>query len=350
MSIESKMTGIASTIHRRLSGRWRRDPGIPAEGSDSAEIVSAPAPPESQWYRGYSDEDLSVFEPFPPVPNQSRPGFIADFLGVWTRVDYATPFAQFDGQVFGTPVPVGDWFHAETIEYVGLLKSVLTAKDRYVALELGAGWGPWLISGGTAARRRGISEIRLHGIEGDPEHFDYMQTHFRDNGFDPTAHRLDNAVIGVRPGRARWPKMAAPSADWGGRPLACSGEDGGFAPDANDSDYRGLVFDEHIDVEMLAFDSVLDREPLWDLVHIDVQGGEGELCAASIEKLKERVRWLVIGLHSRKIDGDLIDLFFRHGWILENEKPTRFRYIPSVASLEAMTYVDGTQVWRNPRF
>ena len=223
-------------------------------------------------------------------------------------------------------MPVDDWFHAETIEYVGLLKSVLTAKDRYVALELGAGWGPWLISGATAARRRGIKDIRLHGVEGDPEHFASMQTHFRDNGFDPAAYRLDNAAIGVKAGRARWPKLADPSDDFAVRPLACSGEDGNFADGRERPRLQGAVFDEYIDVEMLSFDSVLEREPLWDLVHIDVQGTETELCSASAEILNQRVRWLVIGMHSRKIDGDLIDLFFRHGWILENEKPSRFDY------------------------
>jgi hypothetical protein len=341
MSIESRVTGLASKIHRRVSDRWRRDPDAAAE--------NRPQLPTSQWYRGYSDEDLSVFEEFPPVPGASQPGYIVDFLGIRTRVTYATPFAEFDGRVFSTPVPVGDWFHAETIEYVGLLKSVLTATDRYAVLELGAGWGPWLVSGATAAKRRGITDIRLHGVEGDREHFAFMQSHFRDNGFDPAAYRLDNAVIGVTPGRARWPKLAVPSADWGGRPLACSGRDGNFAGNAKESDYRGLRYDEYIDVEMLSFDGVLERETLWDLVHIDVQGGEAELCSASAEMLTQRVRWLVIGLHSRKIDGELIDLFFRNGWILENEKPTQFSYNPAAASLEAMTFVDGTQVWRNPR-
>ena len=57
---------------------------------------------------------------------------------------HATPFSSLDRRVFGTPVPVGDW-HAETIEYVGLLKSVLTARKRYVVLELGAGWGPRVV-------------------------------------------------------------------------------------------------------------------------------------------------------------------------------------------------------------
>src|SRR5208283_6205765 len=105
-----------------------------------------------------------------------------------------------------------------------------------------------LISGAMVAKRRGIKDIRLHGVEGDPEHFASMQTHFRDNGFDPAVYRLDNAVIGVKPGRSRWPKLAVPSADFAVRPLACSGEDGNFGTNAKDPDYRGAVFDEYIDV------------------------------------------------------------------------------------------------------
>lgn len=155
MSIESKVTRLASKVHRRLSGCWRRDPAAPAEtrdlGQRTAPMENLPRLPASQWYRGYSDEDLSVFDEFPPVSSDPQAGFIVDFLGVRTRVAHATPFTTLDGRVFGAPVPVSDWFHAETIEYVGLLKSVLTARECYVALELGAGWGPWLISGATAA-------------------------------------------------------------------------------------------------------------------------------------------------------------------------------------------------------
>ena len=148
MSIESKVTGLASKVHRRLSGRWRREPAAPAETHDlvrkTAPTENLPHLPTSQWYRGYSDEDLSLFDKFPPVPSDPQTGFIVDFLGVRTRVTHATPFTSLDGRVFGTPVPVGDW-HAETIEYVGLLKSVLTARKRYVVLELGAGWGPRVV-------------------------------------------------------------------------------------------------------------------------------------------------------------------------------------------------------------
>ena len=49
------------------------------------------------------------------------------------------------------------------------------------------------------------------------------------------------------------------------------------------------------------------------------------------------------------LDGDLIDLFHREGWILEHEKPSRFTFVPGATVLEAMNEADGTQVWRNPR-
>jgi hypothetical protein len=65
--------------------------------------------------------------------------------------------------------------------------------------------------------------------------------------------------------------------------------------------------------------------------------------------LNERVRWVVIGVHSRILDADLLRLFHGAGWILEHEKPTRFRFNPSKATFEAMVIADGTQVWRNRR-
>ena len=128
MSIDSQV----ARLRRRLS-RWRLEPAARGQaravsGRQSASTDETSQLPTSQWSRGYSDDDLSVFDGFPPVPGKSQSGFIVDFLGVRTRVAHAAPFAGFDGKVFSTPVPVGDWFHAETIEYVGLLKCVVTAK------------------------------------------------------------------------------------------------------------------------------------------------------------------------------------------------------------------------------
>ncbi len=58
---------------------------------------------------------------------------------------------------------------------------------------------------------------------------------------------------------------------------------------------------------------------------------------------------MIVGTHSRKIDGDLIDLMWRQGWVLEEEMPARFNFLGFLPTLEGMTYSDGTQVWRNPQ-
>jgi hypothetical protein len=88
--------------------------------------------------------------------------------------------------VHGLPIP-GDW-HAEAVEWLGLLKTAKTARERYVAMEWGAGWAPWLVVGATAARHLGVTESRLYGIEADPVHFSAMHQHFVDNDLPPERH------------------------------------------------------------------------------------------------------------------------------------------------------------------
>jgi FkbM family methyltransferase len=295
-------------------------------------------------YAGYSEADRAIFDLFPIADPEPRPGFVTNFLGVRTRVDFVHVFHRHDGRVYGVPLPLHDGYFAETVEYIGLLKSVATARDRFTALELGAGWGPWLVAGAAAARVRGIGRIRLHGVEADPDHFASMLVHFRDNGLDPAEHRLDNAAVGVEDGWVRWPKLADATGEWSVRPL--ERED---AAGAGGTDYLGREFREHLDVRVLSIRDILRREDVWDLVQIDVQGTETEVCSAAADLLDERVRWLIIGTHSRKIEGDLVALFFQRGWVLENETTAQSRFAPHAPTLEAMTYHDGTQVWRNPR-
>src|SRR5262245_12210458 len=162
-----KVTCLASKVHRRLSGRWRRDPVAPMDSHNLARKTTPAGTllplPESQWYRGYSDQDLSLFNHSTPVKSDPQPGFIVDFLGVLIRISHMKSIAGLDGQLLGLSVPVDDGFHAETIEDVGLLKSVLTAQERYVALELGAVWGPWLVSGG---RQPGAGASRTSDFTG----------------------------------------------------------------------------------------------------------------------------------------------------------------------------------------
>jgi FkbM family methyltransferase len=296
----------------------------------------APAGP-LQAFPGYASGELHLIRSAHCHRPAGESGFITDRLGVRTRVTSLWDGAQaLSGKVTGLPIPA-DW-HCEAVEWVGLLKAVRAARGQFVAMELGAGWGPWLVAGAKAASDAGITRLRLLGVEADPVHFGYLRQHFTDNGLDPEAHTLLNAAVGPEAGQARWPCVADPRNDWGLRPL-----------DASGADYRGHPTSGMRDVTILGFADLLAREALWDLVHIDVQGGETELCRSAMALLGERARHVVIGTHSRVIDGALMALFLASGWALENEKPARMQYRAGAPTPEAMTVADGVQVWRNPR-
>lgn len=290
-----------------------------------------------QMYPGYSETDLALLNDFLVGVRQPEPGFLVDFLGSKIRATSLWKQGRsLEGHVLGLPVP-GD-FHAEAVEWIGLLKAVKSAAGQYVAMELGAGFGPWTIAGAVAARHRGIRDIRLTAVEGDPAHFRSLRQHFLDNGFAPDHHRLVQAAVGVSAGVAEWPVLDDAEAveEWGNRPIT----DG--------SCYTGQAPRPTRKIQMIPMRDLVTQERRWDLIHIDVQGGEFEICQSCVEALNERVHWLLIGTHSRKIEGDLLDLLYRSGWQLEHEKPAKFVPQPKPPSLEAMTTLDGTQVWRNP--
>ena len=297
-----------------------------------------------QLYPGYAEEDLAIFEEFRDPAARAQPGFVVDFLGGRIRISSLWPSARtYDGQLQGLPVPAD--YHAEAVEWIGLLKSVKTAGSRYVAMELGAGFGPWSIAGGVAARRIGIPNIRLCAVEADPQHFRSLRQNFLDNGFDPDTHMLIEAAVGIAAGMARWPALDDSSDDWASRPILGEGDQSRPA-----QDYLGRTFAHTIAVRIVPILDLIRREPKWDLVHIDVQGTEVDLVRSALDELDVRTHWLVVGTHSRKIDGDLIELLARAGWHLEHEKPAKFVFRPGAATLEAMTILDGAQVWRNPRW
>jgi hypothetical protein len=128
---------------------------------------------------------------------------------------------------------------------------------------------------------------------------------------------------------------------WGARPIR--------EGSADDVDYLSGRVDQFVTVKVLESKQLVLKEATWDMIHMDVQGWEGEICRSCIDALSERARWVVIGVHSRIQESELLRIFHEAGWILEHEKPTQFRYRPSQVNFEAMVTADGTQVWRNPR-
>lgn len=310
---------------------------VPSSPTDSDIAPVTPSVSPLHLFPGYTSSDLEILQRHACDNLVAEPGYVIDFIGgrthesiLWSAVRHLA------GTVGGLPVPAD--YHAETIEWVGLLKSIESCRGRFVAMELGAGWGPWITAGAIAARNAGITEIRLTGVEADPGRFDLMRRHLADNGFDPDSQMLIRAAVGAERGHAKWPVISLPAEAGGARPTR-GGNTGDIA-------YSGIR--AGIDVEIVAFRDLLAREAVWDLLHIDIQGWEVEVCESAREMLCERVKWLVVGTHSRALDGQMVELMWQLGWQLENEKPTIFIFRPGTESLELMTTVDGCQVWRNP--
>ncbi len=257
----------------------------------------------------------------------SEPGFFTDFLGVKTRCSYLPPsYAQFSGHV-EQPGDAAVPLH-ETAESLALMAAVDEAGDILTVVELGAGWGPWLVAGAAAARQRG-KHYRLIGVEADPGHLDFMRTHMRDNGVDPYGQKLIHAVVGAEDGTAHFPVLPDPSADWGATAA--------FAGDGH------RTATQYVAIPSIAIATALSGTDRVDLMHCDIQGAEADALTAAIDAVSAKVRRLVVGTHGRSIEERLHALLAGHGWTVEHDRACTFTQIGTAI----VPLADGTQVWRN---
>jgi FkbM family methyltransferase len=281
-----------------------------------------------------ADEDAAVIAAFQPFSTDAAPpGYWIDFLGVRTRCDFLPDEClvalSVPGALQGPPGSAGLLHEVE--EWAGTLRSVLEARGRLTVVELGAGWAPWLVGAAKAAARIGLHDVVLVGVEGSLGHVEFMRRHFADNGLDPAAHRLMHGVVGAVDGVAHFPKLNQPKNDYGAA-VECQ------------NDGASVELEE---VPCISLQTLLADLPVVDLLHCDIQGMEGEVFRAGQAVVDARVRRVVIGTHSRKVEAELLEIFSGLHWVLEAE--TVCRLVQSEAGAMRLA-VDGTQVWRNPRF
>jgi FkbM family methyltransferase len=279
--------------------------------------------------------DETALDAFEPHSGKGESGFLIDFLGGRTRVAYLKGYEHFDGTVLGTPDRESPVLH-EHDEWLGALTSVLEARrrDALVAIELGAGWGPWLVACALAAARLGIRTVHLVGVEATTSHHAMMLNHFRDNGLDPEAHELLVGAVGDAHGVVRFPRLPDPAADWGATELTLM--------DGELVDKLGRRFEEFEEVPCYTITDLVGRFPAVDLLHIDIQGTEATAVPTAMQTLTDRVRRVVVGTHGLKLDRDISEAFGSAGWVVEAQRPSMLT--PAGALLR-----DGVQVWRNDR-
>src|SRR6267143_660588 len=133
-----------------------------------------------------------------PRPVERPPGFDVGFLGTLTRRSFVAgmpgEFAPFDASTFTPDYPA---FDEEYFEWIALLEAVAEAREQFVFIECGAGYGRWCVRAALAARH-----LNFHctAVEAEPTHCHWIGEHLADNGIDPADHEIIWAALAARPG------------------------------------------------------------------------------------------------------------------------------------------------------
>lgn len=260
-----------------------------------------------------------------------KAGTVTNFMGVRVPVQVFPPvLSRLDGQVEGPPDP-GNW-HADIAEWAGALHAVEQASDTFRIVELGCGWGCWLVNTGFAARSRGL-RVDLVGIEGDAGHLANAEATLTLNGFAPRDFRLVHGIAAPSRGRAIFPSAGA--GGWGGAAIF----------DADEPTLARAMADPAVQVLRCHPLSDLAAGGRIDLLHIDIQGAEADFVAGNMTDIAAHARRVLIGTHSRAIEGRLETLFLDAGWTMEMDRPA----IAPLKNGRPVVQIDGVQMWANPR-
>src|SRR5437588_11948370 len=140
-----------------------------------------------------------LFSHFYPFRGTVPPGFEAWFFGVLAR-DWL--FTGTSKNLLGGSVSVGyPAIDCEYFEWLGLMAAIVATRNKFIMVELGAGWGTWLLAAARLSAQRQIPFL-LTGVEADPDHFRWMYQVFQDTEVHPCSHRLLNVAVAPKSGKA----------------------------------------------------------------------------------------------------------------------------------------------------
>lgn len=261
------------------------------------------------------------------------PDRLVNYLGV--KIDPAflpAVLTGMEGQVEDIPIPA-NW-HADMAEWAAALRAVDLARETFRVLELGCGWGCWLLNTGVAARNRGL-DVALIGAEGDRGHVAFAERGCAENGFRPDQVQIHHGIVGSKAGTALFPRQAEAGISWGLEPIF----------DATPNQIAEAEAGDRYDVLPVLTLDALSAGNRIDLVHIDIQGGEADFIEGCLSELSRLAAYIVIGTHSRQIEGRIMAMMLAAGWVLEVERPAILDFDAGIP----IVTVDGVQGWSNPK-
>jgi len=334
---------IVADLYRAILGRNPESDSVVEEHAKKGsvekiakDLLASPEYLSRQTYNFANHDLIGRFNILPRHSNSERAfraGYITNFLGVATDVRYC----GWTSEGVEGDVPVPGNFHASAVEWGAALRAVELSGETFTVVELGAGWGCWMVNTAFAAKRLGKNVLAI-GVEGDEGHVSWIRTHAAINGLTGDEVRTDRSVAWGANGYAVFPRSEDSANAYGQEPRFFPTESEAQAFISADSDAFDIL-------EAKTLESIATGIDRIDLLHIDIQGGEGPLVRASLDFLMDKVAYIVIGTHGRDIEGELIANLRSRGWILEIEEPCT---LPLPLHLGGVPYADGLQGWRNP--
>lgn len=294
------------------------------------------------WRRSPRYLDLAtdtVFARFSKWRGTAAAGYDVNFLGQRIDVRFVAGWndaARMRERQWEAPYPA---VSEEVFEWLLMLDAVMEARESFTMIEAGAGYGRWLVGAVCALRQAQPGmPFRLVGVEPEPDHFEWMGRHFRDNDLDPAAHRLIQGAVAAEDGTAYFLMNADPTA-WYGQFLVPTADIPAGTP--------GTATREVPTYSIASLLSGLDRV---DLMDFDIQGAETVAIAAGIGLMTEKVRRVFVETHSPQIHEAVEAIFRANGW----ECLSCYGFRAGSPSVERTPFGDvsfeaGVQTWINPR-
>lgn len=252
-------------------------------------------------------------------------------------------FQKFDMEI----PPVSE----DLFEWIDLLESIDEAQNKFVMLEVGAGYGRW---SGRAGRVSAAHKIPYYLvlIEGEPSRREIaIHKEMEKNGIPLSNYDLVKCCVGPVNGKAFFytEKDGQTIENWFGQCIILNHD---CIDQKLSEKYYGCpqfltrYGYRAVEIEQKKLSEILSSVPsqIIDLCDFDIQGMEFEVIQESISVLNHRVKRLHIGTHSREIERCLRQLLTEHGWRLIRDYP--------LAQVNQTPYgdayfVDGIQTWHN---
>jgi len=244
-------------------------------------------------------------------------------------------------------------FDEEYFEWIDLFEALSVAEKVFSMIELGAGYGKWIVRGAFASRHFGNLPCRLIGVEAEPTHFQWMQQHFKDNNLDLVGNELIQAAVTDRDGFVKFKIGNADNCygqsifSWRDRLRRIVQHSGitNYSNNVRRLIGAGSLSYNVMELRAVSLKSLLAPLSMIDLIDLDVQGSEFRVLNAAREELDAKVKRVHIGTHSHKLESELRSMFKQLRWTNRFDFPINTEKETDWGSVK---FLDGVQTWINP--